>query len=371
MSQASLYSEEAENALVARLILDPSQIPMASGQLHPDDFFVADNRVAYRAMLQLAEQGEPVDLMTIRHQAGRPGLHLPVLDFKAGMSAPLDTYVEIVRKMSFRRKVFEMGEHLSRQALETEDPNQLMSKVQEAMAVVEAGMNVEASSLGQVELDHYRTPPEPAWLGVLSPEGTTILYGDGGDGKGWVAAKWISQLKKRVAILDFEMHPQEWAYRLDKFGFSLDDVSYFSPPMTLDMWAGPQAVRYLRDQNVEFLVVDSAMYASNVEDPYSPAGALAYGRARRRLSNLPALLLAHTTGNADKVFGSVFWRNEARVVWRLQKDFVNRQRHLECRKANAYSDLEGVRLDIVFNEKHGVLDLTRNGLPFPDEELEW
>ncbi len=123
----------------------------------------------------------------------------------------------------------------------------------------------------------------------------------------------------------------------------------------------------LRSEGVEFLVIDSAMYASDVEDPYSPNGALAYGRARRRLNNLPALLLAHTTGNTDKVFGSVFWRNESRIVWRLNKDYMTRARHMECRKANGYSWLEGRKLNVEFSEEHGILNLHEHGKPWSPE----
>ena len=106
-------------------------------------------------------------------------------------------------------------------------------------------------------------------------------------------------------------------------------------------------------------MVDSALYLIESDDPYSPNSALGYGRARRRLNNLPALLLAHVPGGADKIFGSIVWKAECRISWRLSRDFVTRRRTITCRKANGYSNLEGTELTVHFDEANGELELTQ------------
>jgi len=213
--------------------------------------------------------------------------------------------------------------------------------------------------------DHREAPPPP-YLGVLSPHGTTILYGDGGDGKGTVAARLIVKLVEqgiKPAIIDFEMQPQEWGFRLAQFGIDPDLVPYFAPPTTMDRWATTDTAQLLKSEGVGYLVIDSAMYASDSEDPYAPNSALAYGRARKRLNNLPTLLLAHITGGADKVFGSVFWKNECRISWRLNKEHDLR-RHLVCKKANGYPWLEGRKLYVEYDAEGGVLELHEHGKPW-------
>lgn len=363
------WSAEAESVLLARLLVDSSQVSTVAASLQPEDFYSSNNRAIFEAMLRLSKEGTRIDLTTVRDESGLgDDLEIPVLSLTAAHHAPLDTYAGLIRRDAFRRRYIADLSRLAARAQHEDDPQVLMSALQENASRLAEGVDV-ADVLGRVNLDEHQVDPPPPFLGVLSPQGTTILYGDGGDGKGWVAAKLTAALDRKVAIIDFEMQPTEWAYRLGKFGVSLDDVLYFSPPTTMDRWATEESARMLRQEGVEFLVIDSAMYASDVEDPYSPNGALAYGRARRRLNNLPALLLAHTTGGADKVFGSVFWRNESRIVWRLNKSREDRSRHLECRKANGYSWLEGRRLNVEFNEQQGVLNLHPHGQHWSPEAV--
>ncbi len=358
------WSPDAEQALITRLLIDPSQVSSIKQTLPPDAFYGGDHRAVYEAMIRLADDGRLIDLVTVRDESGLGDeLDMSVLSLTQAHHAPLDTYANLIRRDAFRRHYINRLSGLATRAHREDDPQVLIAALQESTSILSEEVEPN-DALGKISLSEQRGEPEPPWLGVLSPQGTTVLYGDGGDGKGWVAAKWAAMLERRVAILDFEMQPKEWAYRLDKFGVSLDDVLYFAPATTMERWATDETARRLRQEGVEFLIVDSAMYASDVEDPYSPNGALAYGRARRRLNNLPALLLAHTTGGQDKVFGSVFWRNESRIVWRLNKDRATRQRHIECRKANGYSALEGQRFEIEFNEERGILNLHPYGHPW-------
>lgn len=361
------FSLDAERGLVARLLIDPSQL---SGlRLDPDDLHDPASRATFEAMQSLAERNVRIDAITVQQEAGRD-LDLDVMQLTVAHHAPLSTYAEVIAKDAWRRRYLARTDALHNRAQAEDDVDVLLTDLRTVAIEMEEEANLLAAdpgaSFGVVDLEAHRQPPPAPLLSVLSPDGTTILYGDGGDGKGWVASKWAAELTRRgikVAIIDFEQHPGEWAYRLGQFGIRPDEVVYVEPSSTLDKWATDRAARFLRSQNVEFLMIDSAMYASNVDDPYSPSGALAYGRARRNLDNLPALLLAHTSGGVDKVFGSVYWRNESRLVWRLNKD-SNRQRYLEGRKANNYPDLEGKKLIVEFDEERGILNLHEHGKPW-------
>jgi hypothetical protein len=344
---------EVEAALVSRLLLDPSQVPVISSSLTPDDFYSPSYRGAYAAMQRLSRAGKSIDLTTIRSEADNFLLDLPVMEITAIHQAPLADYARIIRDLAIRRRIIE--------AAQSGDVGRIVEAAELA-----SELTTRTDSLGLVDLQQFRVPPPPPLLGVLAPEGTTVLYGEGGDGKGWIAAKLASQLDTRVAILDFEAHPNEWAYRLDKFGNQ--DVLYVSPPVTMERWADDRAANLLRSEKIGYLIVDSAMYASNVEDPYSPASAMSYKRSRSRLGNLPALLLAHTAKGQNSVFGSVFWANEARITWHLTRDFLGR-RTIECRKANSYGTLEGAKLVIEFDEQRGILNLHEHGRAWTPEPV--
>lgn len=346
-------TDEAEAAVVARLLLDPREIPLVSG-LTGDDFAVPAWGKAFDAMLALHADEKPVDLIHLHAL----GVEIDVLDLPPMATAPIEEYVKLVRAGALRRQVSSLGQEITR-AANTGDLDRVIDLAGQARETAESAPHED--TLGLVDLADYRNPPQPLLLGVMSPVGTTVLYGDGGDGKGWVAAKWASQVDGRVAILDFEGHPNEWAYRLERFG--LTDVLYASPPGTLDKWAGERAERLLRESGVKFLVVDSAAYASSVDDPYSPAGVMVYKWARARLGNLPTLLLAHTAKGTTGIYGSVFWRNEARLVWHLTRDNQG-QRTLLCKKSNNYPDFEGTKLVVEFDARAGILNLHPYGKPW-------
>lgn len=348
------HSESTEASLIARLLVDPRPIPTL--RLSPDDFYVGLYGKAYRAMLSLVKQGRPVDLVTLRDE----GVDLGDILDSVGPAhrAPVEEYAALVRRDAIRRHYVTRLQSLVERANTETDPQVLVSALQDDTAALadEAG---PSDTLGRVDLgQHTQEPPDPL-LGVLSPTGTTVLYADGGSGKGWIAAKLVADLLGlgiRSAVLDFEMHPGEWSHRFTRFGVGRHDVSYYAPATTMDRWASESAAQELERDGVGFLIVDSALYASDLTDPYSPETALAYARARRRLNNLPTLLLAHVPSGADKIFGSIVWRAEARLVWRLGID-ETRHRFLENKKANEYPYLEGKRLEITFDAATGTLEM--------------
>lgn len=366
----ALQNPEAEAALVHSLIVNPDQA-MDVADLEPEDFDSPFYGRAYRIILDMIASDQPIDILTLRSH----GVEIEPMEL-AGQHGASSEYAAMIREAAYRRRVAAAASEIAHAA---EVGGDLVAAVEAASEVVREKRS-DGSELGLADLSQFRLGPPPPYLGWLAPEGTTILYGDGGDGKGWIAASAIKGLLKqdiKTAILDFENHPTEWAYRLDKLGVSLADVVYFQPNSTMARWADAKVAERIRDAGVKYLVVDSATYASNVDDPYSPQTAMQYKQARLRLGNLPVLLLAHTAkSSSDSIYGSVFWRNEARLTWNLKRDYSTGQRSMVCKKANAYPSLEGKTKVVEFNENLGVLKLHDHGTPWvaqtePDEPFSW
>ena len=200
------------------------------------------------------------------------------------------------------------------------------------------------------DLSEYpTTPPAPTLIGRLDPDEATILYGPGGIGKGTLAVSWAVQLAshgRRIAILDYEDHPHEWARRV--FGLGGTDaqgsILHLSPnrayPPGPRGYAGlaghADQVRIELDEfEVDYVVIDSAVMAAPGE-PGSPEAAQAYFAALQRLGR-PSLTLAHVNRQHDVryPFGSIFWHNLARVTWSLTED--GEAVKLHNRKANNYA----------------------------------
>jgi hypothetical protein len=161
--------------------------------------------------------------------------------------------------------------------------------------------------------------PRPLRLDRLDPDDHTILFGDGGTGKGMVSAWWAARLSRDgeiVLILDYEAHARyEWRPRVEAFGGDLDRVRILQP--TEAIWDLTDAIVEEVDRvGATWLFVDSVGYACMGLEVEKSATAIRYSAAIAKIQ-LPTLSLAHTTkADADPKhpFGSVFWSNGARVT---------------------------------------------------------
>lgn len=161
--------------------------------------------------------------------------------------------------------------------------------------------------------------PEPLLLGKLHAQEHTILFGDGGTGKGVIAAWLVAQLTrgkdpKRVLVVDYEMHANlEWRPRVEGFGGDMTRVAILQPTRPIwdiSGWLRTQASEY------DYVVVDSITYACVGEEVEKSVTATKYTMAVNQIDK-PTLSIAHVTKqNADPnhPFGSIFWSNGARVT---------------------------------------------------------
>lgn len=107
MSDALPHSEPLEAALLARLLVDPAQLPVIAGKLGAEDFYCAPWRGAYVAMQALSAGRKTVDIESLRAAIGDDAddLALRLSELTAGHRAPLDEYADMVRGFAFRRRL--------------------------------------------------------------------------------------------------------------------------------------------------------------------------------------------------------------------------------------------------------------------------
>ncbi len=167
---------------------------------------------------------------------------------------------------------------------------------------------------------------------------TTVIYADGGSGKSYLGltlavavvtgrpiAGLVPRLTGPTLLLDYESGPEEHEDRLARLvaGHNLDPAALaglhrreMTRPLSED--AARLRVEIAR-LGPALVIVDSAAPAAGQE----PEGADAATRtltALRSFGPTTRLVLAHVpSGDVDKVFGSVFWRNLPRNVWRLRR----------------------------------------------------
>lgn len=178
--------------------------------------------------------------------------------------------------------------------------------------------------------------PDGGWLlrPLVRADGATILYGDGGSGKSYLALAIAAALQAgdaellgmmptttlRVGYLDWEWEASDHLERLRKLlGDHLPEIVYV--PCRLSLAEELDRLRtIIREHQLDFLIVDSVALACD-GPPEAAEVTMRFFGALRRLG-LPSLCLAHVnrSGDVSRPFGSVFWHDSARATW-----FVERQ----------------------------------------------
>lgn len=166
----SLFAEGAEQALVAKLLLDPREIAMVSGAVAPEDFYISDYREAYRTMLRLSSENRSVDIVALQSE----GVSIDVLDLTPAHHAPLLDYAATIKAMSFRRKVAAAGDRIARAA--QDGGENLMSILQDAVTDVVRGSEQGAISSPREAVEDYLG----TLAGRMAGENLGLTYGVAG-----------------------------------------------------------------------------------------------------------------------------------------------------------------------------------------------
>jgi len=64
------FSQEAEQAVLGAMLIKPELIDILSADLKESDFFFADNRSVFKAIMELKAKGSPIDFLTVGEHIG-------------------------------------------------------------------------------------------------------------------------------------------------------------------------------------------------------------------------------------------------------------------------------------------------------------
>lgn len=107
------HNLEAEQAVLGAILMDSQVLTLVSERLRPDDFYRQGHQRLFQAMLNVAERGEPVDLVTVVAELQNTKLleevggvsYLTELADSVPTSAHADHYARIVEEKAILRRL--------------------------------------------------------------------------------------------------------------------------------------------------------------------------------------------------------------------------------------------------------------------------
>jgi len=237
-------SEESERAVLGGVLLSPDRLPMMSGRLEAEDFFSERHRVVFQAMLDLQASDTIVDLRTLQARLEQQDklesiggvAYLAGLDIELPDLGRLETYVEIVKERSVRRRLIQACQDITRDCLDGGvEAQQALGNAEQAIL----GLGEEAiqrgfrpiSSIFQDAISDLEERPASGLIGLptgytdldamtrgLNPSNLVIVAGRPGMGKTSLALNIAQHVaireNKAVGIFSLEMSQQELALRI-------------------------------------------------------------------------------------------------------------------------------------------------------------
>jgi replicative DNA helicase len=112
-----LHRIEVESSVIGALLVDPNAFERVEGVVSAADFYAERNRILFDLLLELWERNVPIDTPTVLHELQIRGdlLHaggaeyLLELDTWSVNAANIEQHARIVREMSQRRQLVEIG----------------------------------------------------------------------------------------------------------------------------------------------------------------------------------------------------------------------------------------------------------------------
>lgn len=240
-------SLEAEQATLGAMLLEREAIARVVDILDPDDFYSPQHQMLYRAVIDLFNDSEPVDLVTLQTRlqdrgqleevGGTP--YLAALHETASTAAAIGHYARIVREKSILRALIRAGGEIRNlaQTAGDEDVETVVDRCeQEVFAIGERTIGTAFTAirdlLGETydRIDEMQESHRPgtglltgyddldSYLSGLQPSDFVIIAARPSMGKTALALNIASHVArtqdKTVAIFSLEMAKEQLALRL-------------------------------------------------------------------------------------------------------------------------------------------------------------
>jgi len=153
------WSQDAEIALLGACLLDHQVIEVAAEQVEAEDFYDQRNQSVFQAVMDLSNQGKPVDFVTVAERLKEVGAldkiggasRIAELGMAEPTTAHASHHARIIREHSVKRQVFKICSETAKEAVD---------QTQEAESVLDRATAKLMAVAEQHTVDRTRTMPE-------------------------------------------------------------------------------------------------------------------------------------------------------------------------------------------------------------------
>lgn len=117
---------DAEKSVLGAILIDPASVHLVGEFLKSDHFYVPAHQYIYSCMISLFEQGQPIDIITLKNQMSKDGVLKKIggTDLLADLlsavptSAYVENYAHIVKDHYAKRKLIEISSKMVERAFD-------------------------------------------------------------------------------------------------------------------------------------------------------------------------------------------------------------------------------------------------------------
>ncbi|MCL0028302.1 replicative DNA helicase [Peptococcaceae bacterium] len=134
-------SIDAEQAVLGSILLDKESIYKVMEIINPDDFYSESHRLIYKAMLNLADRDQPIDMITVSEELKKNGSlekaggasYIALLAGVVPTARNVEHYAHIVEEKSLKRMLIQLSIKVSAMSYEERDVHKLIDQAEEAL----------------------------------------------------------------------------------------------------------------------------------------------------------------------------------------------------------------------------------------------
>jgi len=144
------HNDEVEQSILGAVLIDKNSIGLISDDLKSNDFYDDTNAKIFQAMLELYEEGKPIDLLTLTKRlkknkaSGVEASYLTQLVNAVPTAANIEQYAEIIKEESTKRKLISLGTSVTNMGFsDDKSAEELIDKAESLVFSITQGHNIK------------------------------------------------------------------------------------------------------------------------------------------------------------------------------------------------------------------------------------